>query len=212
MVAFEKHTINSLNHYLSKYLDGKFAPRAAEALDELYWQRAKSHHTPLGYRKYLVTCPNGKYYEQAKAEAGKFVDTLDEESIEEALSEESKIHPPVPPADDEKAWIETKALNTFIAYQNFTKAYNHSKHLTEANRLMNHLDKVNSNLINIEFMSVNNLTDTKSNRPKKEKIKLLEDLINKCKAYYIKFPAAPNNRQVAEIRNKLQIRLLGLIK
>lgn len=226
LAANEANTIKAVSDYLSKYQGvGKYIALAIQKLETLEeeenWQKTKSRNTLSGFFQYINQYPTGKYAKEAKEEISKRVTDDDdkafvkviEEGSEKAFKEyldkpgekkyvreaERKLHTPDPVTvekpDEEKAWTRAKAVNTFISFQDFTRAFPDSKYLVEAEEKMTYMDNVALNRIKIMEKS--------TSLPLKEKI-------DKCIHYFHEFPAAPNNRRVKQIKDRLEIERSGL--
>ena len=218
--AEEQGTKKSLFAYLQKYRpDGKFVPLALRKLetleDEECWKSSVKKDTLSAFLDYLIRFPKGIHAAEANtlvqqlssdADDSAFAKVLSEgttEALEHYLREpgekkyveEAKkkiLHVATPSAaeSDEKAWKEAEALHTFIGYQNFTRAFPDSKHVTAAQEKMAYLDRVALNGIKIMVQNASMAINEK---------------INQCINYFHLFPGAPNNPAVKQIKDKLEI-------
>jgi hypothetical protein len=216
--AQEENTKKSLTSYLQKYQpDGKFVPLALKTLDALEdeecWQQTIKKKTLSGYFDYKIRFPRGKYLEEANSRINNlssddqdtaFATALERgtaEALEDYLKEpgekkyeeeaRKKIDSPTPePPNEEKVWRDTQALNTFIAYQNFIRAFPGSQYEKIAEEKMAYLDRVALNGIKI---AVKNSTMA------------INEKINQCINYFHLFPGAAGNVVVKQLKDKLEI-------
>lgn len=204
--------------------DGKFLPLAIKALelleDEDCWEKTKKKNTLSAFFDYLLRFPQGKHADEANARIKGLSSDDDDKSFVKVLEEgtpealEDYLQRPgekkyveearkkilateiTPPAEsvEQKAWKDAQTANTFIAYQNFSRAFPESEHTKAAEEKMVYLDRVALNGIKIMVQNPDISINEK---------------INQCINYFHLFPGAPNNVLVKQIKDKLEIRKFG---
>lgn len=221
LTAREEDSLHSLQQYLNKYQPGgKHVPVAIKTLKEIeeeqFWEQCTNKDTLSYYYDYLYKYPEGKHAKEALQRTKQMSADTDDESFREAIEKntteayqdyvkksgnkkhvekaEKKLSNLTAPSsealEEKKAWKSAQETDTYEAYYDFTEAYPQSRFLEEARTAMKRMDDIALNQIR--------LMESKKNMA-------IQDKVKQCVAYFDKFPGAPNNQKVKQIKDRLEI-------